>query len=59
MIAGGVNLSCKNSIILERAGAGKERREKQNMRIMQDVAALIVWRPLDDGEAPSNDSGVT
>ena len=36
-----VKLCCKNSIILERAGAGKKRRERRNMCITQGVAALI------------------
>ena len=36
-----------------------KRCKKRNMRIAQGVAALIAQSPLDNGEAPSDDSGVT
>ena len=52
MIAG-IKLYCKKSVKLERQGL-----EKRKMRITQGVAGLIAYSPLDNGEAPSNDSGV-
>ena len=51
----GVNLCCKISINLERAG--KKAREKRNRR--KRSHALVAQSHLDNGETPSNDSGVT
>ena len=56
-----VKFTCRNSTKLERAGAGK-KAERQNcyaLRISQGIAALMAWGPLGNGEAYSNDTGVT